>query len=379
MHPLKTDHPTILIAPDSFKGSLSAAAVATAIGDALAPLLPQAHLILLPLADGGEGTAAVLQTACGGSWHSIGVRGPLGDPVQAQVLKLRDPSVAVVELAQASGLLLCDHRDPLRTSTYGTGEMIRAALELEIEELWVALGGSATVDGGAGLAQALGYRLLDQHGHSIAQGGGALLNLAHIEPPAKNLPLPAKICGLCDVHAPLLGPTGAAQVFGPQKGATPEQVVILEQGLALLAQIIQRDLGRDVTGIPGAGAAGGAGAGLVGFLGATLVSGGATVQEAIGLDRQLAQADLLITGEGSLDRQSLMGKGVGALIHKAQALSIPILVVAGQVDPTLEEDLQRQGIASASLVAQAGSVELAMQNPLHWIPKALHSLFADLL
>jgi glycerate kinase len=338
---------------------------------AIKRLLPDVEITLLPLADGGEGTAMILQRAVGGSWHSVRVRGPLGQPVMAQMLRLRDPEVAVVELAQASGLGLCQPLDPLRASTFGTGELIRVALDWPIEEIWVALGGSATVDGGMGLAQALGYRCWDPDGEHVRLGGGELLNVARIEPPKRTDFKTKRIRGLCDVDAPLLGPKGAARVFGPQKGATPEQVERLEAGLAHLARILERDLGVRVAGIPGAGAAGGAGAGLVAFCGASLESGSDRVLEAVGFERYLSQSDLLITGEGCFDAQSLMGKGVGAVIEQARARAIPTLVIAGQVDPSLAQELADQGIVTASLVAEAGSVAQAMADPLAWIPKAM--------
>lgn len=362
--------PQILIAPDSFKGSLAAPAVAQGIRTAISHVLPDVQITLLPLADGGEGTATILQRACGGSWQAVTVRGPLGDPVTAQLLRLNEPDVAVVELAQASGLGLCQPLDPLRASSFGTGELIRVALDWPVQEIWVGLGGSATVDGGVGLAQALGYRFLDQQGDPI--GGKGLLSLEHIEPPEGSLIRQSRrIRGLCDVEAPLLGPMGAARVFGPQKGATPEQVEHLEAGLAHLARILERDLGVRVAGIPGAGAAGGAGAGLVAFCGASLESGSDRVLAAVGFERYLIQSDLLITGEGCFDAQSLMGKGVGAVIDLAQARSIPTLVIAGQVDPDLAQELAQQGIVTASLVAEAGSVGAAMADPQKWIPQAV--------
>ncbi|MEN9223008.1 MAG: glycerate kinase, partial [Thermostichus sp. BF3_bins_97] len=243
--------------------------------------------------------------------------------------------IALIELAQAAGLTLVppDQRDPSRTTTYGLGELIRAACQEPVAEIWVGLGGSATVDGGAGMAQALGYRLLNKAGEPVGFGGATLAQVQRILPPICPVWQGKRIRGLCDVNNPLTGPWGAAAVFGPQKGATPAQVQQLDQALAHWASIVDRDLGRAVDRIPGAGAAGGVGAGLIAFLGATLESG---IQQILGqchLQEHVQQCDLIVTGEGRLDEQSSMGKVVGGVLEQAILAQKPLLILCGQVTP----------------------------------------------
>ncbi|MGB9859376.1 MAG: glycerate kinase, partial [Moorellaceae bacterium] len=266
----------IVIAPDSFKESLDAPQVAAAIAAGIKRVLPEVETVEVPLADGGEGLTTTLVAATGGRLMTATVTGPLGEPVTAKWGILGDGRTAVIEMAQASGLPLVpkEKRNPLYTTTYGTGELIRQALEEGCRRLIVGIGGSATNDGGAGMAQALGVKLLDQSGQDIPWGGIGLERLARIEmqdldPRVKE----AEILVACDVDNPLCGPRGASAVYGPQKGATPEMVRRLDAALAHLADIIARDLGLQVRDLPGAGAAGGLGAGLVAFLGATLRRG----------------------------------------------------------------------------------------------------------
>ncbi|MGY2752878.1 glycerate 2-kinase [Thermostichus sp. OS-CIW-18] len=329
----------VLICPDSFKGSLTAKAAAESISRGIRQVLPKAKVELLPLADGGEGTLETLLPALGGEKRGLWVTGPLGDPVWAEYGVAGER--ALLEVAQVAGLTLVppEQRDPTRTTTYGLGELLRAVCRDPIAEIWIALGGSATVDAGAGMAQALGYRLLDGAGDPIGWGGGELARLARIEPPKQRIWQGKRIRGLCDVQNPLTGPLGAAAVFAPQKGATPQQVRQLEQALQQWARVVERDLGRAVEGIPGAGAAGGLGAGLVAFLGATLESGIQLLAQHLALPERLRRCDLVVTGEGRLDEQSSMGKVVGAVLEQAMVAQKPLLILCGQATPAARADL----------------------------------------
>lgn len=327
----------ILVAPDKFRGTLSAAQAAAAIAVGWRRVRPGDELVELPLADGGEGTADALVDALGGERRRVRVAGPLGDPVEAGfgLVEGAGGRTAIVEMARASGLALvsAERRDPLRASTRGTGELILAACAEGPKEVIVAIGGSATTDGGGGMAQALGVRLLDGRGVEVPPGGGGLLELARIDATG----LDASTRGVrfsvaCDVDSPLTGPQGAAHVFAPQKGATPEDVVLLDRALAHLAAVVHRDLAIDVRSLPGGGAAGGLGAGLVAFLGARLRPGIEVVMAAVGFGRELEMADLVVTGEGAFDATSLRGKVPGGVLAAAREVGVPVAVVCGRAD-----------------------------------------------
>jgi glycerate 2-kinase len=326
----------ILIAPDSFKESLGAFEVATALAAGMAPLMPDAIFELVPMADGGEGTVAALVAATHGQTIAVEVTGPLGDRVTAQYGLLGDGHTAVLEMAAASGLGLVPltRRNPLTTTSYGTGELIRHALAQNIETLIIGLGGSATIDGGAGLCQALGVRFLDRLDCEIshAMTGSDLTNVVRVDFTGLD-PRLAKIHiqVACDVDNPLLGPLGAAAIFGPQKGATQAQVVELEQALATFYKVVEATLHISVRDTPGAGAAGGIGAALLAFLHPTLRPGAAIVSEAAGLAQKMAGADLVITGEGQLDAQTLYGKAPYAVARLARELGIPVIAVGGSL------------------------------------------------
>ncbi len=343
----------VLVAPDKFRGTLSAAEAARAIAAGWRRVRPSDRVEEVPMADGGEGTLDALLSVLGGERRRVRVRGPLGDPVDAAFgLTAERPARAVVEMAAASGLALVSEprRDPLRASTYGTGELIRAACRAGAREVIVGLGGSATTDGGAGMAQALGIRLLDAEGREVGSGGGgALVQLAGIDaggldPDVRR----ARFVAACDVEAPLTGPGGAAAVFGPQKGASRADVEVLDRALAHLAAIIHRDLGLDLRDVPGAGAAGGLGAGLVAFLGAHLRPGVGVVMEAVGLPARIEAADLVITGEGSFDAQSLLGKVAGGVIRAAREVGVPVVVLCGRSEVGVD------GVVVESLVERVG-------------------------
>jgi glycerate kinase len=308
----------IVIAPDHYKESLTAVAVATQIEAGFREIFPSAEYVKVPMTDGGEGTVEAIVAATHGKIVQATVTGPLGKPIDAFFGLTGDGKTAVIEIAAASGLVLIPHaeRDPLRTTTFGTGELIRAALDAGARRFLIGLGGSATNDGGAGMVQALGGRLLD-----------AAIDIKRLDPRLHD----CRVDVACDVDNPLTGPDGASAVFGPQKGATPEEVAMLDRSLAWYAERIHKDLGVSVADVPGAGAAGGLGAGLSAFLNANLRPGIEIVSEAVGLDRIIADADLVITGEGQIDGQTVHGKTPIGVAHLAKRHGIPVIAIAGSV------------------------------------------------
>lgn len=316
----------VLVAPDKFKGSLSAAEAAEAIARGLKAA--GAQVDILPVADGGEGTLEALVAAMGGTMMGVIARGPLGVPVRAHLGRLDDGS-GIVELSQASGLRLVgeSQRDPLKASTYGTGELIKGALSRRPTRVIVAIGGSATVDGGTGLARALGVRFLDASGNEVEPGGMYLERIAKIDTTG----LDARLAGVpIEVAADVMVPIeGAARTFGPQKGATPQMIELLERGLANIAERIERDLGVAVRGVPGGGAAGGAGAMLLG-LGAHLRSGAAVVLDAARFDERVKSADFVVTGEGRLDATTDDGKAPALVARRAAAANVPCFALVGE-------------------------------------------------
>ncbi|HEY0752367.1 MAG TPA: glycerate kinase [Ktedonobacteraceae bacterium] len=333
----------IVIAPQALKGSLSAAETGQAIAQGVREVYPDAELRVVPVADGGEGTTRALVDATGGRLVERMVSGPLGEQVQAFLGLLGDGQTAVIEMAASSGLPLLapEQRAPRVATTRGVGELIGVALDAGCTRLIIGIGGSATNDGGAGMAQALGAQLLDTQGNELSAGGAALAQLARIKTDLLDSRLAACICEVaCDVNNPLCGPTGASAVYGPQKGATAEMVEELDAALAQYARIIERDLGRAVRDVPGAGAAGGLGAGLLAFLNASLRPGAQIVLEAVRLEEHLQQADLVITAEGRLDSQTAYGKSVGAVAALAKKYHLPVLAIAGGLGDNYQEVYQ---------------------------------------
>lgn len=329
----------LVIAPDSFKESLTALEVANAIADGFRAVYPDADIVTLPVADGGEGTVEAMVAATSGRVEKLTVTGPLGAPVEAFYGLTGDGATAVVEMAAASGLMLVppEKRDPRVTTTRGVGEILKAALDAGARHFIVGIGGSATNDGGAGMLQALGARLLDADGRDLAPGGAALAKLARIDLSGLDGRLKeARIDVACDVNNPLVGPKGASAVFGPQKGATPAMVAELDAALATYAAIIERDLGVAVADRPGAGAAGGLGAGFAGVLGATLKPGVEIVLEAVGLDALVADADLVVTGEGRIDFQTVHGKTPIGVARVAKRHGKPVIALAGGLGKDVE-------------------------------------------
>ncbi|HAS6195888.1 TPA: glycerate kinase [Vibrio vulnificus] len=322
----------IIIAPDSYKESLTAMDVAIAIEKGFKQVLPDAHYVKLPMADGGEGTVQSMVDATGGTIIEHTVTGPLGQRVDGFFGLLGEGKTAVIEMAAASGLHLVtpDQRNPLITTTFGTGELIKAALDHGVEHIIVGIGGSATNDGGIGMAQALGIKLLDAYGNALGHGGGELAKLATIDCSQLDPRLAqVRLEVACDVDNPLCGTKGASAVFGPQKGATPEMVTILDENLAHYASIIKQQLGVDVRDMAGAGAAGGMGAALLGLLNAELRPGIEIVMDAVRLDEIVADADLVITGEGRIDSQTIHGKTPIGVARTAKKHGLPVIGIAG--------------------------------------------------
>lgn len=324
----------IVIAPDSYKESLSALDVATAIERGFKEIFPDAEYVKLPVADGGEGTVEAMVAATHGRIVNVNVTGPLGEPVAGFYGISGDEQSAFIEMAAASGLELVPaaQRDPLITTSWGTGELIRHALDAGVKHIIIGLGGSATNDGGAGMVQALGATLLNAQGNALGHGGGELASLARID--VSKLDPRLKTCRIevaCDVTNPLTGAQGASAIFGPQKGATGETIALLDNALHHYARIIQRDLDVDVLTLAGGGAAGGMGAGLYAFCGAELRRGIEIVTDALHLAEHVADADLVITGEGRIDSQTVHGKVPVGVAKVAKGYNKPVIGIAGSL------------------------------------------------
>jgi glycerate 2-kinase len=377
MRPINPIPYTVLVCPNAYKGSLTAVEAARIIvrgmqrgprvrnegGDATIRLAFRA----MPLADGGDGTLETLVEATGGTIERLSVRGPLGLPVIAEWGRLggdqRD--TAVIEMAQASGLCLLrpDQYDPLAASTYGTGELMEAAIAAGCSQLLVAIGGSATNDGGAGMAQALGARLTDERGEELPPGGGALCRLANIDLSGWKVPRGTQITVACDVDNPLCGPMGAAAIYGPQKGATPGMIEDLDAALRHYAGILRDTMGIDVEHTPGAGAAGGLGAGLMAFAGGILRPGTDLILDVTGFDAACVGCRLVVTGEGRLDAQTARGKLIAGVTRRAARAGIPVVALVGGIAEGAEEALRSEGLAAAlSIVPGPVSVDDAIKN-----------------
>jgi len=364
--------PRVLIAPQSFKGSADAVAVAAAIARGVHTAWPQVQTIELPLADGGEGTVRALVRATDGEMRRARVHDPLLREIDAEWGVLGDRTTAVVEMAAANGLPLLrdDERDPRITSTRGTGDLILTAAASGAHRIVIGIGGSATNDGGAGMARAFGYRFLDREGRDLPEGGAALARLARIDGQTDPRLIRPSIDVACDVRNPLLGPEGASAVFGPQKGATPEIVRELDAALTRYADVVERSIGRSIRDVPGAGAAGGLGAGLLAFVDARLVSGAKLVLDAVGFERRLDGVALVVTGEGRIDGQSVYGKLTHAVTVAARARGVPVVAVAGLLGPG-HEAMRDAGITHIeTLASTASESEAAMRDPLPRIEAA---------
>lgn len=323
----------VIIAPDSFKGSNTSIAVANTIERGIKKVFTDAEVVKIPIADGGEGTVEALVLGAGGRFKEANVTGPLGDKIKAKY-GILDNGTAVIEMSAASGLPLVpeDRKNPLVTTTYGTGELIKAALDDGCSKIVIGIGGSATNDVGVGMAQALGVTFKDKNGQELGFGGGQLDKLDHIDmssidPRIKD----TEIIVACDVSNPLCGERGASAVYGPQKGATPEMVKQLDNNLRHFAEVIKEQLGMDIIDVPGTGAAGGLGAGLIVFCGAKLKSGIDTVLDVVNIDRHLPDTDLVITGEGRIDGQSIYGKVPVGVAQRVKKYNKPVLAIVGDI------------------------------------------------
>lgn len=355
----------IVVAPNAFKGCLTASEAAQAMAAGVRRACPEAEIVLVPVADGGDGLVDVAAKALGGELHHFTVTGPLFEKREAPLCYVAGERFAAVEMALASGLALVppDQRDPTRTTTIGTGELIAAALDLGATRIGVGIGGSATTDGGIGMASALGVRFLNETGTEVRPVGGELgrirrIDVSNLDPRVHEV----RIEAVCDVDNPLCGQNGAAHVYGPQKGATPDQVKLLDDGLANLVGIIKRDLGIEVADLPGAGAAGGLGAGLHAFLGAELKRGVDLVLDLVGLDAKLADASLVLTGEGQIDFQTAFGKAPAGVGAAAQRRGIPCVAIAGSVGEGIDDLLDVGIIAVFSLCCGPMTLENAMSR-----------------
>ncbi|BDR74857.1 glycerate kinase family protein [Clostridium tetani] len=337
-----------VLAPDSFKESMTAKEVATSMENGLKNIFPKADYIKVPMADGGEGTLQALIDATNGEIFKVEVLGPLGEPITAEFGILGNGTTAVIEMASASGLyhIEPENRNPLITTTFGTGELIKHALDKNVHQIFIGIGGSATNDGGAGMIQALGGKLLTKSGEDIPFGGGALnklhsIDLSNLDPRLSEVSIDVA----CDVNNPLTGKHGASYIFGPQKGATPEIVELLDENLKHYAKVIKKYLQMDIESIPGAGAAGGLGGGLMAFLSANLKKGVDLVIEYTHLEEKLKNADFVFTGEGAIDYQTKFGKTPYGVASIAKKYSIPVIVLSGKIGDGCEV-LYEGGITS---------------------------------
>ncbi|MCI1897904.1 MAG: glycerate kinase [Enterobacter sp.] len=371
----------IVIAPDSYKESLSALEVATAIEQGFREIWPDADYVKLPVADGGEGTVEAMVAATAGRIVHVDVTGPLGASVQAFYGLSGDERSAFIEMAAASGLELVKpaQRNPLTTTSWGTGELISHALDAGVKHIIIGIGGSATNDGGAGMVQALGAKLLTSEGKPIGQGGGELDRLARIDISGLDKRLAdCRIEVACDVTNPLTGEEGASAVFGPQKGATPEMIERLDKSLAHYAQVIAHDLDMDVLNLSGGGAAGGMGAALYAFCGAQLRQGIEIVTDALQLDKQVADADLVITGEGRIDSQTIHGKVPVGVARVAKRFNKPVIGIAGSLTADVGVVHEHGVDAVFSVIYTVCTLEEALENAEENVRLAARNIAATL-
>ena len=342
----------IVIAPQAYKGSISGLGVAEAIREGVRRVVPDAEMVLVPVADGGDGTLETLVETTGGEIRKVEVTGPLGERVSAGWGALGDGETALVEMARSSGLALVadNDRNPLTTTTYGLGEVIKTVLDAGFRRFIVGIGGSATNDAGAGMAQALGVRLLDKDGEDLAVGGAALAHLKKIDMSGQDPRIAdSEFSVACDVSNPLTGPEGASEVYGPQKGATPDMVKELDAALLHLAKVVKDDLDADINDVQGAGAAGGLGGGLIAFVQGTLRAGVDIILDTVNLDKTLHGADLVITGEGQMDFQTVYSKAPIGVAWRAKKLGIPVIGISGSLGRGFT-DVHQHGIDAASAI-----------------------------
>ena len=364
----------IVIAPQAFKGSLSALNVANAVQKGVRRIFPDAQILTCPVADGGDGTLETLVESSGGKIIETNVADPTGKPIVAQWGAMGDGNTAVIEMARTSGLALLtlEERDPLNATTYGLGEIIVSALNKGFRKFIVGIGGSATNDAGAGMAQALGIRLMDREGRNLVLGGAALQNLSVIDTSSiDQRVLESNFQIACDVNNPLTGPEGASAVYGPQKGATEENVRQLDSALGVFAEVTKRDLGKDISNLEGAGAAGGLGAGMIAFVEGHLRAGVDIVLDTVNLAEKLESADLVITGEGSIDFQTVYNKAPIGVARMAKARGIPTIGISGMLGKNYQI-VHNHGIDAALSIANGPiSLEESLQNAPSLISEAV--------
>jgi glycerate kinase len=371
----------IVIAPDSFKESLSALEAANAIERGFKLVFPNAVYSKMPMADGGEGTVQSLVDATNGKIEERIVTGPLGEPVKAFFGLVGAGKTAVIEMAAASGLHLVpvENRNPLVTSTRGTGELISAALDFGVKHIIIGLGGSATNDGGAGMVQALGGRLLDELGNDIGSGGGALSQLVTIDLTGLDDRLnDVQIEVACDVDNPLTGPRGASAIFGPQKGATPEMIDLLDKNLSHFANVAERALGKSFRDIEGVGAAGGLGASLLAFLNADLKRGIQIVLNAVNFEEVVKDADLVITGEGRIDSQTIFGKTPIGVAKAAKKYGVPVIGLAGSLSQDCDVVYEHGIDALFSIVPGIVTLPDAFEHAAHYMERTARNIAASM-
>jgi len=364
----------IVIAPQAFKGSLSALNVANAVQKGVRRIFPDAQILTCPVADGGDGTLETLVESSGGKIMETNVADPTGKPIVAQWGAMGDGNTAVIEMARTSGLALLtlEERDPLNATTYGLGEIIVSALNKGFRKFIVGIGGSATNDAGAGMAQALGIKLMDREGRNLVFGGAALQNLSVIDTSSiDQRVLESNFQIACDVNNPLTGPEGASAVYGPQKGATEENVRQLDSALGVFAEVTKRDLGKDISNLEGAGAAGGLGAGMIAFVEGHLRAGVDIVLDTVNLAEKLESADLVITGEGSIDFQTIYDKAPIGVARMARARGIPTIGISGMLGKNYQI-VHNHGIDAALSIANGPiSLEESLQNAPSLISEAV--------
>ncbi len=366
-----------VLAPDSFKESITSIEACDAMERGIKKIFPEAECIKVPMADGGEGTLDALVKARDGKIYFTEVTAPLGNKVNARVGVLGNGDIAVIEMAEASGIHLVkrEERNPLITSTYGTGELIKKALDLKAKHIVIGIGGSATNDGGAGMIQALGGKLLDKDGRDIELGGGALdklytIDISNLDPRLKS----TKIEVACDVTNPLVGKRGASAVFGPQKGANEEMIEKLDNNLRHYGEVIKKDIGKDIIDVPGSGAAGGLGAALLAFLDAELVSGIELVMKHTELSEKVNGADYLLTGEGSIDDQTIYGKVPSGVAKLANEHGVKTIAFAGRIGNGIEE-LYNIGICGIfNILSEVVNLEKALETGKENIEKTVENV-----
>ena len=371
----------ILVAPDSFKDSLSAHEVSRIISKAISEVIPDATIRQIPISDGGEGLLKALVTPLQGTLVSLTVKDPLHRTIEASYGLIDQGQTAIIEMAKASGLelLSIEERNPLITSTYGTGQLIKDALDKGCTKIIIGLGGSATNDGGMGMIKALGGLFLDQHQQEIEEGGRALNTLYSIDLSGldKRLQHVEIICA-CDVSNPLTGPYGASYVYAKQKGASDNMLPILDSNLSNYAAVIKASLKKDLKHVPGTGAAGGTAIGLLAFLDATLTPGITLITELLQLEKHIKEAQLVVTGEGRIDAQTLHGKTIMGIASLAKKNSVPVLVFTGSIGPGISEIYDRGVTAIFSIVNKPMSLETAIKNAAQLLEASVTHVFSSL-